>query len=293
MIQLSNGHRFEYMAASGALNFDGKGYLWEWIFRWFGLLNPSLFTVVIKTLTKEPRKGNLQWFNPLGCIRLFSDGVVNAVGLTNPGIEWWCKKIGPRVNQDKISLVGSIFSENTKEIALMATMLNDFDLVGLEINASCPSVRKSFLEDTTRIVESCQIAKEKSRFPIILKLSVVHDVETIIPQLKEAVEAISINSVPWSFAFPNRKSPLAKFGGGGVSGKMAQPFTWRFLENLVKTTSIPVIGSSVWDLPDIEKLRGLGAKAISFGSVFSKYPWRPTRFVRKDKKRLENHLFIK
>lgn len=293
MIQLSNGHQFEYMAASGALNFDGKGYLWERIFRWFGFLNPSLFTVVIKTLTNEPEKGNLQWFNPFNCVRLFSDGVLNAIRLTNPGIKWWCKKIGPRVNQDKISLVGSIFSENTKELVLMATMLNDFDLVGLEINVSCPSVKKSFLEDTTKIVESCQAVKEKSRFPIILKLSVVHNVEAIVPQLEGVIEAISINSVPWSFAFPGRKSPFAHLGGGGISGKMAQPFTWRFLENLVKTTSIPVIGPSVWNFSDIEKLRELKAKAISFGSVFLRYPWRPTNFVRRDKKKLKKPSFIK
>ncbi len=293
MIQLSNGHQFEYMAASGALGFDGKGYLWEWILRWFDFLDPSLFTVVIKTLTNEPRKGNLRWFNPFNCVHLLSNGVVNAVGLTNPGIKWWCQKIGSRVNQNKISLVGSIFSKNTKELVLMATMLNDFDLVGLEINASCPSVENNFLKDTTRIIENCQAVKEKSRFPIILKLSVVHNVEAIIPQLEEVIEAISINSVPWSFAFSDYKSPLAHFGGGGISGKIAQPFTWRFLERLIEITSISVIGPSVWDFPDIENLRKLGAKAISFGSVFLKYPWRPTNFVRKDKRGFKNHLFIK
>ena len=53
------------------------------------------------------------------------------------------------------------------------------------------------------------------------------------------------------------------------------------LKKLVKTTSIPVIGPSVWDFSDIEKLRKLGAKAVSFGSVFLKYPWRPTMFVHK------------
>ena len=292
MIQFSNSHKFEYMAASGALNFDGKGYLWEWIFRWLGFLNPSLFTVVIKTLTYEPRKGNLQWFNPFSCIRLLSNGVVNAVGLTNPGIKWWCQRIGPRVNQDKIPLVASIFSENTKKLALMATMLNDFNLVGLEINASCPSVERRFLKDTTKIIESCQAVKEKSRFPIILKLSVVHNVEAIVPQLEGVIEAISINSVPWSFAFPDNKSPLARFGGGGISGEIAQPFTWKFLKRLVKATSIPVIGPSVWYFSDIENLRRLGAKAISFGSVFLKYPWRPTSFVNKDKGGNSKPIFL-
>jgi len=291
MIRLSNSLQFEYVTASGTLGFDGMGYPWEWPFRWLGFLNPSLFTVVIKTLTSKPRKGNLRWFNPFRCIRLFPGGVVNAIGLTNPGIEWWCRKIGPYVNQAKIPLIGSIFSNDIKELAAMVTMLNDFDLVGLEINASCPSIEGDFLENTEKVVKSCQAAKEKSRFPLILKLSVVHNIEIIVPQLEGIVEAISINSVPWSFVFPNRKSPLAHFGGGGISGKIAQPFTWGFVEKLVKTTSIPVIGSSVWDFSDIEKLRKLGAKAVSFGSVFLKYPWRPTMFIHKDeRKRKDCHL---
>lgn len=293
MIQLSNGHQFEYMAASGALGFDGMGYLWERPFRWLSFLNPSLFTVVTKTLTNKSRKGNLRWFNPFRCIRLFPGGVINAISLTNPGIEWWCQKVGPYVNRAKIPLVGSIFSDDVKELAIMATMLNDFDLVGLEVNSSCPSIEGNFLKNTGRVVKNCQIARKKSRFPLILKLSVIHDIETIVSQLEGVIEAISINSVPWSFAFPVRKSPLAHFGDGGISGKIAQPFTWGFVEKIIKTTSIPVIGPSVWDFPDIKKLRKLGAKAVSFGSVFLKYPWRPTIFVRKDKKETQKLSFIK
>lgn len=283
MIRLSNGHQVEYMAASGTLAFDGRGWPWEWPLRWVGLLDPSLFTVVIKTLTSKPRKGNVRWLNPFRCIRLLRGGIVNAVGLKNPGIEWWCRKIGPRVRRVKIPLVGSIFSDDIKELALMAAMLNDFDLVGLEINISCPSVEGDFLENTRKVIESCQVVKDKSHFPLILKLSVVQDIEAIIPHLEGIIEAISINSVPWRVIFPDRQSSLVHLGGGGVSGKRAQPFTWEFVERLIKITSIPVIGPSVWDFSDIEKLRRLGAKAISFGSVFLRYPWRPTIFIRKDK----------
>lgn len=101
MIRFSNGHAFEYMTASGALGFDGKGWPWEQPFRWTGLLKPSLFTSVIKTLTPGPIRGNLQWHNPTRCLRPIPHGVVNAVGLGNPGIDWWCKKIGPSVDSKK------------------------------------------------------------------------------------------------------------------------------------------------------------------------------------------------
>jgi len=61
----------------------------------------TLFTTVIKTLTLHPRRGNLRWYNPLGCIRLIPGGTVNAVGLTNPGIDWWCHEIGPFIDSSE------------------------------------------------------------------------------------------------------------------------------------------------------------------------------------------------
>ena len=92
MITLSNGHEIKYMVASGALGFDGKSYPHEWPLRWIGLIDPSLFTVVAKTVTYKPRKGNLRWYKPWGCIRLLPGGVVNAVELTIKGLGGGAKK---------------------------------------------------------------------------------------------------------------------------------------------------------------------------------------------------------
>lgn len=292
MIRLSNGHTFECMAASGALGFHGKGWPWErplgWIplwtplSGWTRLFQPSLFTVVMKTVTLKPRRGNFRRYNPFGCIRILRDGTVNAVGLTNSGIDWWCRKIGPRVDSTKIPLVGSILGE-PDELVEMARMLNGFDLVALEINASCPNTEDDILTNTAKIIEGCLAVKSVSRFPIILKLSVVHEAGRIVGEVKGMVEAFSINSVPWRVVFPNRRSPLEHLGGGGVSGKLAQPCTWRLVYALAKMSQVPVIGPSVWDFEDIQKLRSLGSQAVSFGAIFLRYPWRPTLFVRKDK----------
>lgn len=283
MIALSNGHSFEYMAASGALAFDGSGWSWEKPLRYIGLFDPTAFTVVIKTLTRQPRKGNLRWYNPFGCIRLLPEGMINAVGLTNPGIEWWCRNVGPRADSTRVPLVGSILGE-PDELTVMARMLNDFNLVGLEINASCPNIDDGLLANVVKVVEECHAVKAVSRFPIILKLSVAHEVERIVSEIGNIVEAFSINSVPWRVVFPNQRSPLEHLGGGGVSGKIAQPYTWGLVAKLVGISSFPVIGPSVWDFEDIAALRNLGAQAISFGAVFLRYPWRPMLFVRKDQK---------
>lgn len=281
MIHLSNGHSFEYLAASGALAFDGRGWPWEQPLRWLGLLDETVLTTVIKTLTLKPRRGNLRWYNPHGCIRLIPGGTLNSVSLTNPGLDWWCRTIGPRINSNVAPVMGSILGEPA-ELAVMAARLNNFDLVGLEVNASCPNTGDDLLKNTDKSIESCEVVKAKTRFPIVLKLSVVHDVHSIVREVTGLVEAFSINSVPWSVVFPGKRSPLAKLGGGGVSGKVAQPFTWRLVKELVEMTDIPVIGPSVWGFEDIAALRALGAQAIAFGAVFLRYPWRPTRFIRRD-----------
>ncbi len=141
MIRFSNGHVFEYVAASGALGFDGQGWPWEKPLKWLGLFDPSLFTVVIKTLTRYPTEGNLRWYNPFGSIRFLKDGVVNAVGLTNPGINWWYKKIGPRLDFFHPPLVASIASESLHNLKEMAEIFNDFNFMALELDVSCPNER--------------------------------------------------------------------------------------------------------------------------------------------------------
>lgn len=280
MITLSNGHSFEFMTASGAMGYDGKGWPWEQPMRWLGFLDVSLFTHVIKTLTLPPKKGNLKWYNPLGCIRPMRDGAVNAVGLTNPGPDWWFEKIGRKVDRLKIALVGSIFGEMAS-LKIMANIMNDCDLVGLEINASCPNTDDETIFNAEKVIRACEVVKEASRHPILLKLSVVHDFKKIVKATEGIVEAFSINSVPWKIIFPNKKSPLAKLGGGGVSGKIAQPFTWAFAEKIRCMTDVPVIAPSMWDFEDIAKMRCRGFKAFSFGSIFLCHPWRPTSFVRR------------
>ncbi len=271
------------MVASGALAFDGRGWLWEWPLRWVGLLNPKLFTIVAKTVTRKPRAGNLRWRNPFGCVRLLDGGAVNAVGLTNPGIAWWLRVAAPRAKRLGYTMIGSITSDTVEELVDMARMMNDASMVALEFNASCPNTNSELMRNGELVIEACKRVREVSKYPLLLKLSVVHDYTRIARATEGIVEAIAINSVPWSVAFPMKKSPLTHLDGGAISGRIAQAWTWKMLEALTKATKTPIIGPSVWEYADIEKLRKLGAKAISFGAVFLRYPWRPTVFVRRDK----------
>ncbi|MBI4124401.1 MAG: hypothetical protein HY609_04105 [Deltaproteobacteria bacterium] len=285
MIKLSNGHSFEFMAASGALAFDGRGWLWDQPLRWAGLLRPGLFTIVTKSLTLKPRRGNLRWWNPFRCVRLLPEGAVNAVGLTNPGVDWWVKKVYPRVARSGWNFAVSIAGETLQEYVEIAIRLKGCEgLKALEINASCPNSPGELQWNTQSVIDTAKALKKQSPWPLILKLSCAHNYLTIARKLEGVVEAININSVPWPVAFPRQPSPLRKFGGGAVSGKAAQAFTWKMVRELAANTFIPVIGASVWDYEDIEKLFDLGAGAVAFGSVFLRYPWRPTLYVKRFQK---------
>jgi dihydroorotate dehydrogenase len=283
VITLSNDHKFEFMTASGALAYDGQGWPWERPLRWVGLLDPTLFTNVTKTLTRLPRAGNLRWSHPWSVVKqLAGGGVVNAIGLTNPGIDWWIEKVGPMIPKD-IPIVVSIEARDELEVAEMIQLLEGQRIVAVELNLSCPNTKDHSDRTTEKILAVARHADQLSRLPLIAKLSYTQDHVTIAKELAllRQIQAISINSVPWAAIFPDRPSPLSGFGGGGVSGKVVQDYTWEMVAELSRATKIPVIGPSVWEYEDIRKVIDKGAKAVSFGSVFVHHPWRATRFVRR------------
>lgn len=288
MIKLSNGHSFEYMVASGALAYDGLGWTWERPLVALGLIRPELFTIVTKSLTLHPRVGNLRWYKPWECVRLIPGGAVNKVGLTNPGFEWWMRKVAPHVRKDGLKIVVSLFGE-VDELLQMTERLVDVPIVGIEYNVSCPN-HKSI---TDSAVEAVIKGKKRTHQPIILKLSADQPYLEILESVHNKIEAVSWNSVPWGVVFPSVKSPLSKLeqrvggGGGGVSGKPAQLYNWNAsidVENFFP--KVPVIGSSVMEFEDMDKVREFGAKAVSFGCVHLRTPHLPTHMVIKEQKRI-------
>ena len=72
-------------------------------------------------------------------------------------------------------------------------------------------------------------------------------------------------------------------GGGGVSGKPAQRFNWQAVYELVEQKALPVIAPSVMNYRDVWQMKRAGARAISYGAIHLRTPWRPTAIVRKEK----------
>jgi dihydroorotate dehydrogenase len=298
-ILLSNGRFLNYVIASGALAFDGKGWFWERILVWLGLIRPEFFTVFLKTLTRHPRKGNLRWWCPWYCVALIKGGAVNKVGLTNMGIEHWYDKVKPKIDFRRYSVAGSIFGSR-EELVEMARMLDNVSFVALEVNYSCPNTGHA-LSDAAEVIDAVKAVKAETRHPVIVKVSVDQPYLEIAAGLVGIAEAISINSVPWKTVFGEKSSPLSRLekkvggGGGGVSGYPAQELNWKAVRELAKQGSLPVIGPSIMEYDDMAKVRSLGAQAVSFGTIHlpsSPFPlkfWtlftnpcKPTQFVIKE-----------
>ena len=298
MIRLSNNNEVLFFAASGAMGFKGKGWPWElWLPRF--CFNPSLFCIVLKTLTKQPRQGH-GWLKvrPIFYEGFELVGWLNALGLPNPGFYNWYHKSAPKIDFKNQKIVVSIAGVNPNpscELYEMAACLDHIpELAAIELNVSCPNVKdnsghalEGLLDKNTReVIAICEGIGRYTRHPIILKLTFTQDYVAIAKGTESLVSAISINAVPYHVLAPvvfppGRISPLAQYGGGAFSGKVAQSITWKMVQELAAVTTTPIIGPGVWEYEDIDKLFQLGARAVGFGSIFIAHPWRPTRMVKK------------
>ena len=215
------------------------------------ILTPDLFDLIVtKTLTNKPRKGNLginpfkviKPINKYGEIDYINDiGVVNAVGLTNKGINWWINKCYPTI-EHKEKIIVSI----TPDVSI--SKLEDLDIHGIEINLSCPN--DIFLCNLSATNIMSILEKIKTNHKIYLKINEFWDF-----YYDYNIEAISFNSIPWNLFFPHIKSPLYNYNNGSVSGKIM-----RNKHNI--KLNIPVI-RGIWDKEDVTNdLNGIGS--VSF-----------------------------
>jgi len=292
VITFSNGHQLDFACASGALAFNGLGWPWEQPFRWAGLLRPNEMTVVAKTVTHLPRKGNLSLWRPWRAVSLIPHGAVNAVGLTNSGIKAWVEREYPVAKKHGLSIAASIqpeYPDAALQVRYMATKLYTLELAYIEVNISCPNVRH-----TDPIVYAKQVLEslsESAKQPLVVKVSYAQSQNVDFMRMIDGfdkVEAIhAINTIPWSVLYPNRTSPLKKYYGfeGGVSGQPIFEYTQQTVKHLSSFLKTPIIaGGGIGNIQHVSALQQAGASAFSIGTLFLRQPWKPNTIIRQWRK---------
>ncbi len=290
--------------ASGVTGFFGEGYPFHRIFRPFGL-NFKGMTFVAKTTSLPPRKGNMplredgitpRHLKPQCIVVNLWRGIgLNAVSLSGPGAKAlfedgrWQKRTRPFFLS--FAAVRATKEERFLELkgflSLLKTWLREFDvIIGLQLNFSCPNtgVEEFFVEEIKEFLTEASVLN----IPLVVKLSVLVP-PSVAKTIAEhpACDALSVsNTIPWGALpekikwkelFGSEVSPLAQFGGGGLSGKPLFPLVvaWLIAAKNVERIQKPICaGGGILSKKEIATLRRYGADAVSLGSVAFLRPWR-------------------
>lgn len=294
--------------ASGVEGFFGEGYWFHRTWRKFGL-DFSGMTFVAKTATLAPREGNMaltKRFTPRSpipsCIkaRVFRGAMLNAVGLANPGIEAflqtgkWQTRVAP-FWLSVASLAGTR-NERIEEFRRMVDMVGrekeSFRApFGVQINLSCPNTGHNTTELIKESAEALEVVSALG-VPLMPKYSIASAPISAIRELEAHphCDAICVsNTLPfgwegadWKRVWGSKYSPLARFGGGGLSGAPLRPFVCGWITRLREAGFRKPIngGGGVLSVSDVEAYRRAGASSVFIGSVATLRPWRVRSIIR-------------
>lgn len=233
----------------------------------------GLGALVIKTTTPHARKGN-----PQPQIAMLKNGVINSVGLTNPGVDAVVNEKLPRLRQKypDLPIIGSIGGSSEDDYQCVAQKLADSKMLNaLELNISCPNVQEggmAFGTDPQTVEEVTRKVKEVTgSIPFYVKLSPnVTDI-TVIAKAAERGGADGLTMINTLLGLhidvETRQSVIGN-GMGGLSGAFLKPLAVRMIYQVAHVTDLPIIGiGGVETVDDVLEMFFAGASAVGVGAA--------------------------
>lgn len=259
------------IAASGTFGFG----------REYGELYPleKLGGISCKGITLKRRDGN-----PVPRVAETPSGMLNAVGLQNPGVDVFIKEDLPWLKQQNTVVIANIAGNTPEEYCEMAEKLSDTDIDMIELNISCPNVKSGGVQFGTSCESVGAITDAVRRHctkPLIVKLSPnVTDIVSIAKSAEASgADAISmINTLTGMRIDINTRRPIIRNNTGGMSGPAVFPIAVRMVWQVAGAVKIPIIGMggiSTWQ--DAVEMLIAGASALQIGTVFFSDPYAPIK----------------
>ena len=229
----------------------------------------KLGAVVTKGVANVPWTGN-----PTPRVAEVYGGMLNAVGLQNPGIELFCKRDIPFLKQYDTKIIVNVCGHTTEEYLEVVERLAEEDIDMMEINISCPNVKEggiAFGQDPKAVEAITKAVKEKAKQPIIMKLSPnVTDI-TEMARAAEAggADALSlINTITGMKIDIHRRSFVLANKTGGMSGPAIHPVAVRMVYQTAQAVKVPIIGmGGIMNAADAIEMILAGATAVSIGTA--------------------------
>ena len=218
---------------------------------------------------------NIPWAgNPTPRVAETYGGMMNAVGLQNPGIELFCERDIPFLKQYDTKIIVNVCGKSTEDYCEVVERLADEDVDMLEINISCPNVKEggiAFGQNAKAAEEITKAVKKYAKQPVIMKLS---PNVTDIAEMAKAVEAGGADAISlintltgMKIAINRRKFVLAN-KTGGVSGPAIHPIAVRMVYQAFHAVKVPIIGmGGIASAEDAIEMILAGASAISVGTA--------------------------
>jgi len=224
--------------------------------------------ISVKGLTLEPRQGNEG-------IRIVETpmGMINSVGLQNPGVKAFIKEEIPFLRKFKAKIIANINGNTIEEYCEMANILSDEDVDSLELNISCPNVKNGGLAFGTNpdvVKEVVSKVRKSAKKHLIVKLSPnVTDIKAIAKIVEEeGADCISlINTLSGMAIDIHKRKPYLNRVTGGLSGPAIKPVALRMVYEVAQTVKIPILGmGGIVNSTDAIEFILAGATAIAIGT---------------------------
>lgn len=229
----------------------------------------ALGAVTTKGVANVPWEGN-----PTPRIAETYGGMLNAVGLQNPGIELFCQRDIPHLKEKDASIIVNVCGRTVEDYVEVVERLSDEPVDLLEINVSCPNVKAggiAFGQNPDALYEITKAIKAKAKQPIVMKLS---PNVTDITEMAKAAEAggsdalSMINTITGMRIDIHRRQFILANQTGGMSGPAIKPVAVRMIYQVHKACSLPIIGmGGVMTGEDAIELMMAGATMVAVGTA--------------------------
>lgn len=201
-------------------------------------------------------------------------GLLNAIGLENPGCNYFLEHILPKIRAYDVPVIANIYGHSVEEYAAVAQTLDVAGVHALEINISCPNVKQgglAFGTDPRMAASVVQAVKKNTHKPVITKLSPnVTDIVALARAVEEAgSDALSlINTLLGMKIDVHARKPVLGNIVGGLSGPAIRPVAVRMVYQVAQQVSIPIIGmGGIATAEDVLEFMLAGASAVAVGTA--------------------------
>ena len=247
--------------------------------------------ICVKGLTRHRRDGN-----PPPRIAETPMGMLNSVGLQNPGVDAFIKTELPELRKFDAKIIANISGNTPEEYAEMAEKLSDAKVDIIEVNISCPNVRDGGLIFGTSPNAAAMVTKavkSHSSVPVMVKLSPnVTDITEIARAVEDAgADALSlINTITGMRIDINTRRPILFNNTGGLSGPAVLPVAVRMVYQTAQAVSIPILGmGGISKAEDAVEMFLAGADIVAVGTASFVDPYAPVKITRGIEEYLERN----